>query len=98
MAYRKMTFTFDERTVRRLEQTAARLDRSKSLVVREAVQEYAERVGRLSEQERRAMLRAFDELVPRIPERTAADVDAELQSIRAARRAGGRDHAVDAET
>lgn len=90
MATRKVTFTLDERTLRRLDQAAERLDRPKSMVVREAIQEYADRVGKLSEQERRAMLRAFDELVPRIPERPAGAVDAELEAIRTARRGGGR--------
>lgn len=90
MATRKVTFTVDDRTIRRLDEAAARLGRPKSMVVREAIQEYADRVGKLSEQERRAMLRAFDELVPRIPARPAAEVEAELRSIREARRGGGR--------
>lgn len=90
MATRKVTFTLDERTLRCLEQTADRLGRPKSMVVREAVQDYADRVDRLSEAERRALLRAFDELVPRIPRRPASAVDAELKQLRKARRGGGR--------
>jgi len=40
----------------------------------------------LSDQERSKMLRAFDELVPRIPKRSAAGVDAELAQVRRARK------------
>jgi hypothetical protein len=36
------------------------------------------------------MLRDFDALVPRIPERPAAAVDRELDELRLARRGGGR--------
>jgi hypothetical protein len=64
----------------------------KSEVVRAAIAEYYDRIGRLSESERLRMLRVFDELVPRIPARSPADVDRELRSIRRARRAGGRRH------
>jgi hypothetical protein len=52
------------------------------------------KIGRLSERERVRMLRAFDELVPRIPARSAVEVDRELRAIRRARRAGGRRHAL----
>jgi hypothetical protein len=86
----KMTFTFDEETVRRLRQTAARLARPQSHVVREAVRDYAERIGTLSEQERRDLLRLFDTLVPAIPPRPASQVRAEIAAVRAARRGGGR--------
>jgi hypothetical protein len=43
-----------------------------------------------SKPERLEMLRIFDEMVPRIPVRAAADVEQELKSIRRARRSGGR--------
>jgi hypothetical protein len=64
----------------------------KSEVVRAAIAEYYDRIGRLSGSERLRLLRAFDELVPRIPDRGAAEVDRELSSIRQSRRAGGRGH------
>jgi predicted transcriptional regulator len=86
----KVTFTLDDDTVRRLRETAERLRKPQSLVVREAVAEYAAAAGRLSEAERRAKLDAFDRLVPRVPGRPTRDVDAELRSIRSARRHGGR--------
>ncbi len=90
MAKPKVTFTLDSPTIRRLELTADRLGRPKSQVVREAIHEYSERVGRLSERERLRMLTAFDELVPAIPPRSDQEVDQELRAIREARRGGGR--------
>ena len=42
MASKKVTFTFDDGTVARIDRTAQRLGMSKSRVVREAVREYAE--------------------------------------------------------
>jgi hypothetical protein len=52
-----------------------------------------DKIGRLSERERIQLLRAFDEMVPRIPAGSATEVDRELSSIRQARRGGGRRHA-----
>ena len=92
MATSKATFTLDPLTLARLSQTAERLQRSKSAIVREAIRDYSDRAGRLSESERRRMLATFDDLLPRIPARPAAEVDAELEGIRAARRGGGRGH------
>jgi predicted transcriptional regulator len=88
----KVTFTLDDRTVSRLRQAAARTNKPQSQVVREAVNDYAERVGRLSESERVRMLAALDAVVSRKPTRTPADVDQELRAIRSARRSGGRRH------
>ena len=88
----KVTFTLDDRTVSRLRQTAARANKPQSQVVREAVNDYADRVGRLSESERLRMLATLDAIVSRNPARTAAAVDQELREIRAARRSGGRRH------
>lgn len=88
-----MTFTLDQATISRLQDAATRMTMPKSEVVRVAIAEYYDKIGRLSERERLRLLRAFDELVPRIPERSAAEVDRELRSIRRARRGGGRRHA-----
>jgi hypothetical protein len=90
MATTKVTFTLDEMAVSRLQEAAARLALPKSEIVREAILEFYERIGRLSERERLGMLRTFDELVPKIPARPARDVDNELAQLRKARRAGGR--------
>jgi predicted DNA-binding protein len=86
----KVTFSLDDETVRRLRQVSERLGRPQSQVVREAVADYAARADRLSEAERQHLLevlRAIDK-APRSG--SAADVDAELADLRAARRVGGR--------
>ena len=90
MASIKVTFTLDQQTIRRLQMASRRLSRPKSQVIREAVQEYYERIGRLSESERARMLRALDELLPAIPLRPRRDAEREWKEIRGARRAGGR--------
>ena len=69
MATTKVTFTFDQATVTRLQQAAARLALPKSEIVREAILEFSEKIGRLSDGDRLSLLRAFDEFVPRIPDR-----------------------------
>ncbi len=86
----RVTFSLDDGTVRQIRQTAARLGKPQSQVVREAVAEYAERAGRLSDRERDQALSVLERLRAATPTRTAADVDQELQAIRDARRAGGR--------
>jgi hypothetical protein len=86
----KVTFTFDEQTVETLRRTAARLKKPQSAVVREAIQDYASRTGRLSEEERVHMLKLFDRMVARIPSRSQKEANAEIAEIRAARRTGGR--------
>jgi predicted transcriptional regulator len=86
----KFTFVFDEATASALRAAAARLKKSQSLVVREAVAEYAARAGRLTDTERRRMLSTIDAMVRRPPARTATDVATELRQVRSARRQGGR--------
>jgi len=90
MATAKVTFTLDLATISRLQQAASCLALPKSQVVREAIAEFAERIGRLGEKERLNLLRTFDEMVPRIPERDVRQVDRELKAIRLARRSDGR--------
>jgi len=86
----KVTFTLDEKTVAKLDDASRQLEKPKSEVVREAVNEYHARMGRLSEGERQRILRVLDELAPLVPNRTRADVDRELLAIRLSRRTGGR--------
>jgi hypothetical protein len=86
----KVTFTLDEATVKRIASASERLALPKSQVVREAVEDYYERLGKMSEQERKRMLRIFDEVVPKIPARALKEVRRELKEIRVARRLGGR--------
>jgi hypothetical protein len=90
MASVKATFTLDPQTIERLNETAERQERSKSEIVRMAIRDYSDRADRLSERERRELLRRFDEFVSKIPERPVAVVDEELGAVRAARRGGGR--------
>lgn len=86
----KVTFTLDGATVTRLRQSAARLARPQSAVVRDAIRDYADRLGRLNDDERREMLDAFDALVPKIPKRPLAETERQIQEIRRARRRVGR--------
>jgi len=90
MATTKVTFTLDEATVTRIQEAAERLSLPKSGVVREAVQDFFDRIGRLSDRERMKMLRTFDEVIPRIPNRDVREVESELRAVRRARRSGGR--------
>jgi hypothetical protein len=85
----KATFTFDEITIRRLDEASAQLARPKSQIVRDAVNEYFSRLDRLSDQERDSMLRAFYELPPRIPARARAEVNRELRDVCRSRKAAG---------
>ena len=73
-----------------LRRAAQRLSKSRSEIVREAIRDYSERIGKLSERERLRMLEIFDDVVPRIPTRPLSEVEDELKEIRSARRGGGR--------
>lgn len=90
MASTKVTFTLDQATVKQIESASQRLAKPKSQVVREAVRDYYERIGKISEQERKRMLRIFDEVIPRIPARPLEEIQRELKEIRLSRRLGGR--------
>lgn len=87
---KKLTFSVDEQTVQTLKKTAERLRKPQSMVVREAVAEYAARSGRLTEDERRKMLKAVDQMMKQPPTRPQAEVACELRAVRQARRQGGR--------
>jgi hypothetical protein len=86
----KVTFTFDDKTVETLRLTAARLKKPQSAVVREAIEDYASRTLRLTDDERRHMLKVFDRLVAKIPRRPQKEADAEIAEIRRTRSSGGR--------
>lgn len=90
MATIKVTFTLDEVAIQQLTDAAERLCVPKSEVVREAIMDFYDRLGRLSERERTAMLRVFDEMVPEIPVGGTEEVERELAEIRHARGSGGR--------
>ena len=89
-SHAKVTFTLDQATVDQIARAAARLGMPKSAVVREAVAEYSARADRLSDAERARMLATFDDVMPRIPRRSAKATDRELADIFRARRTGGR--------
>lgn len=86
MATSKVTFTLDEATVNRIAETAERLKKPKSQVVREAVMQYCGMPERLSEKERQRMLRVLDRIAAEPPTRPQHEVDEELREIRRARR------------
>jgi hypothetical protein len=86
----KVTFSVDDETVRMLKATSERLRKPQSMIVREAVAEYAARAGRLTEGERRRLLRALDEITGRPPTRPQAEVAREIAGIRRSRRAAAR--------
>jgi hypothetical protein len=90
MAKKKVTYTLDAKTVGQIDRAARYLRIPKSQVVREAVGEYSASLGRLSEEERKRMLKVFDEVVANLPTRPREEVEAELRAIREARRGGGR--------
>lgn len=86
----KVTFTLDGETLNRLADAAGRLHKAKSAVVREAIHDYHERIGKLSEGERARLLKVLDTMLPRVPRRPQSAVQRELGEIRAAHKAGGR--------
>lgn len=90
----KVTYSLDETTVRQIRRTATRLGKAQSHVVREAVADYAARADRLSERERLRLLDVLEGLRRARPSRPAKEVDAEIRSIRAARRGNGRRHRI----
>jgi predicted transcriptional regulator len=88
----KVTFTLDEATIGRLNDTARRLAKPKSEVVREAIRDYHSRSDRLSEAERKRMMRVLDRMMEQPPTRGQNDVSREIAQIRATRKSGGRLH------
>jgi predicted transcriptional regulator len=86
----KVTFTLDDETVRTLRNMAERTRKPQSLVVREAIADYAVRGEHLSDEERDRALKVYDTLAPTISRRTRQEVSRELREVRQARRRGGR--------
>ena len=86
----KMTFTLDDETVAALRQAAERLAKPQSVIVREAIREYGARAGRLSEDERRRMLRSIDAVLTQSPTQDRGRRRARAGELRASRRRGGR--------
>ena len=86
----KLTFSLDEETVRLLRTVAERRRKPQSLVVREAIAEYAARDEKLTDADRARKLQVLEELAAFPATRGQAAVDRELREVRRARRAGWR--------
>lgn len=91
---RKVTFTVDEQTIRRLDDAAERLKKPKSEIVREAIADYHDRIGKLSERERQRLVKIMEGIMTSPPSRPQKEVDREIADLRQARRRGGRRHPV----
>jgi hypothetical protein len=87
---KKVIYTLDDTTISRVESASERLGMPKSQVIRDAVAEFHNSLGRLREAERQRQLRVLRNLAPLSPTRPLAEVEQEIVEIRAARRAGGR--------
>jgi hypothetical protein len=92
MATTKVTFTFDPETIAHLNDAAERLSKPKSEIVREAIHEYHQRIGNLSESERLRILGVLHEIAKHPQTRSQQEMGAELKELRRARRQGGRGH------
>jgi uncharacterized tellurite resistance protein B-like protein len=86
----KLTFSLDETTVEQLRRAADRLGKPQSQVVREAISDYAARIGKLSEEERVQLLKTFDTVVGAISRRPLREVEREIAEVRKARRQAGQ--------
>ena len=84
----KQTFSLDDETMRLLRKTAERTRKPQSMVVREAITQYAAREEKLSEDDRQRLLGALRTITNRPSTRSAPAVDRELAEIRRSRRTG----------
>jgi hypothetical protein len=84
----KLTFSLDEESVQTLRRIADRHRKPQSLVVREAIAQYAERDDVLSPDERDRLLGVLRQIRQRTATRPAAAVQDELREIRRSRRTG----------
>jgi predicted transcriptional regulator len=84
----KMTFSLDDETVRTLRAVAERKQKPQSVVVREAIVDYAAKGEKLSDAERARKLQLIRQLRSQPVTRNSASVDRELDEIRRARKAG----------
>jgi predicted transcriptional regulator len=84
----KVTFSLDDEAVRLLRRAAERTRKPQSLVVREAIAQYAAREEKLSDEERERLLKVLRDIKGRPVTRSQDDVDRELQDVRRSRRSG----------
>lgn len=84
----KLTFSLDDETVRTLRMIAERKRKPQSVVVREAIVEYAAKDEKLSDPERTRKLQLIRQLTSQPATRDQASVDRELDELRRSRKAG----------
>ena len=84
----KLTFSLDDDTVRTLKETAERHRKPQSLVVREAIAQYASREEILPSHERERLLGVLRGIKGRRPTRPTSEVDRELAEVKRSRRTG----------
>ena len=84
----KVTFSLDDETVRTLRMIAERKRKPQSVVVREAIVEYAAKDEKLSDPERARKLQLIRHLRAQPATRDQASVDRELDELRRTRKAG----------
>jgi predicted DNA-binding protein len=84
----KLTFSLDDESVQTLRRVAERTRKPQSLVVREAIAQYAEREDLLSPEDRDRLLAVIRRIGQRPATRPRAAVREELREIRRSRRAG----------
>jgi len=84
----KLTFSLDDDTVRTLRRVAEQKRKPQSLIVREAIVEYAAREDKLPDTERARRLEVLRELRSQPQTRAAKEVDRELSTLRRARKTG----------
>jgi len=84
----KMTFSLDDETVRTLRLLADRKQKPQSVIVREAIAEYAAKDEKLSDAERSRKLQLIRQLRSQPQTRDASAVDKELAELRRSRKVG----------
>jgi len=84
----KLTFSLDDDTVRTLRRVAELKRKPQSLVVREAIVEYAAREDTLPDDERARRLDVLRELQSQPPTRPQRVVESEIAALRRARKTG----------
>jgi hypothetical protein len=84
----KLTFSLDDDAVQTLRRLAERSRKPQSLIVREAIAQYAEREEMLPPEERDRLLGILRRIGQRPPTRPQSEVRDELREIRRSRRDG----------
>ncbi len=84
----KLTFSLDDESVQLLRKTAERSRKPQSLIVREAIAQYAAREETLSDAERERLLNVLRGIRTRPPTRPQPEVERELREVRRSRRSG----------